>query len=162
MPKAEHAHSTGAAASAKPSRRDLLAVGATLAAGASVPAVAAPAHPDAELIRLADLAVEACRLHIASLSDAVYIPAEVEAENERLSRLRDDYCVRAAAIPATTDAGKRAKAQVVALANSGNLACDGPADPAAITLESLLDDLMGGEGACAAFDWHVQRRDGAA
>lgn len=161
---AKHAHNTPTSSPAKPSRRKLLKAGAALAAAGTVPAAAAPAevasaapHPDAELIRLADLAVELCRAHTASLSDAVHIPPEAEAETDRLSDLADDCHRRAAAIPAATDAGKRAKAQIVALANSHNLACIG--DTAFITLESLLDDLMGGEGACAAFDWHVHRRD---
>ena len=144
--------------SAKPSRRKLLGAGVALAAAGTVP-TAAEAAPDAdaELIRLADLAVETCRGYAANLSDEVHVPPEVDAELERLSLLADDCYRRAAAIPATTDAGKRAKAQIVTLANSHNLACIG--DPAFITLESLLDDLMGGEGACAAFDWHVHRRD---
>lgn len=153
MPKAIHALSTPAAESAKPSRRALLAAGAALAAAA--PALAPDA--DAELVRLADLAVETCRAYAANLSDEVEIPPGVEAELDRLAALADDCYRRAAEIPATTPGGRRAKARIVALANSHNLACEG--DAAFVTLESLLDDLMGGEGACAAFDWHVHRRE---
>lgn len=155
---AVHALSTPAIESAKPSRRDLLAAGAALAAGTTAPAVAAPTG-DAELVRLADMAADARQRYCAALSDEVDIPPEVDAELDRHAAVARDCYFRAAAIRATTDAGRRAKAQIVTLANSYNLTVVG--DPAFVTLESLLDDLMGGEGACAAFDWHVSRRDGA-
>ncbi len=147
---------------AKPSRRKLLGVGLALAAVGATPAAAVPTvapSPDADLIRLADLAVETCRRYMALLSDAVVIPPEVDAELSRLSALADDCYHRAAEIRATTPAGLRAKARIVTLANSHNLSCVG--DTAFVTLESLLDDLMGGEGSAAAFEWHVNRREGA-
>lgn len=148
---------------AKPSRRKLLCAGVGLAAVGTVPvATEATSVPpgDVELIRLADLAADACRGYCANLSDEVDIPAEVEAELDRWSALERDCYRRAAEIPATTAAGRRAKARIVALANSHNLACAG-GDIAFVTLESLLDDLIGGEGSAAAFERGVNRRDGA-
>lgn len=140
------------------SRRKLLKAGAVLAAGGTAAATAGATSADAELVNLADLAADACRGYCANLSDEVHIPPEVDAELERLSGLANDYYRRAAEIPARSPAGLRAKAQIVALANSHNLTCEG--DPAFITLESLLDDLMGGEGSAVAFDRHVHRRLG--
>lgn len=134
------------------SRRKLLKVGAALAAvGGGNPAAASDPAPDAdaELIGLVDHAISFCRQHCAALSDEVHIPPEVDAETARLSGLEKDYCVRAAELPARTPAGLCAKAKAVALANSHNMTCEG--DPAFITLESLPDDLMGGEGAVEAF-----------
>ena len=158
---AKHAHTTPLLSPAKPSRRELLGAGAALAAAGAVPAVAAPVpDADAELIRLADLAADACRGYVAALSDEVEIPPEVEAELERLSLLADDCYRCAATIRATTPAGRRAKAKIVTLANSHNLACQG--DTAFITLESLLDDLLGGEGSAAALDRRVNFRGDAA
>ena len=137
------------------SRRKLLKAGAVLAAaGGGNPAAASDTSPapdaDAELIALVDQAIEFCRQHCASLSDEVHIPPEVDAENARLSALQDEYCIQAARLPAHTPAGRKAKAKAVALANSHNMNC-ADTDPAFYTLESLLDDLMGGEGAVEAF-----------
>lgn len=126
-----------------------------LAAGGTIPAVAAAEvtsasapDADAELARLADLATDTCRRQM-SLPDGLHIPPEVDAEAERLSRLKRGYLLRAASLPAHTATAKCAKAKAVALANSCNMACE--SDPAFITLESLLDDLMGGKGAVRAF-----------
>lgn len=137
------------------SRRKLLKAGAVLAAaGGGNPAAASDPVPvpdaDAELIRLVDQAIDFCRQHGAALSDEVVIPPEVEAETARLSALEQDCCLRAAELPARTPAGLSAKAKAVALANSANMGC-ADTDPAFYTLESLLDDLMGGEGAVEAF-----------
>lgn len=145
----------------KPSRRKLLGAGGALVVAGTIPAAAAPApDADAELIRLADLAVAANRQYCANLSGEVDVLPEVDAELERLSLLADDCYRRAAEIPATTHAGRRAKAKIVTLANSHNLACVG--DTAFITLESLLDDLLGGEGSAAALDRRVNFRGDAA
>lgn len=154
MPKATHALSTSTPDGAKPSRRRFLTAGAALAAvgAAPVPAPAAPADApdaDAELVQLADLAVETTRAYCAALSDEVHIPPAVDAELDRLSALQRAYCLTAARVPAHTAAGRRAKAQVVALANSYALSAEG--DPAAVVLRSFLDDAMGGAGSVEAF-----------
>lgn len=142
------------------SRRKLLQAGAALAAAGTVPAAASAPAGDAELVRLADLAADACRGYVAALSDEVHIPPEVDAELDRLSALAKGYYSRAAAIRATTPDGRRAKARIVALANSHNFGTGG--DPAFVTLESLLDDLLGGEGSAAALDRRVNFRGDAA
>lgn len=131
------------------SRRRFLKTGAVLAAGGTAAATAGATSADTELVSLADLAAGACRGYCANLSDEVHIPPEVDAELARWSALEKDYYRRAAEIPARSPAGLRAKAQIVALANSHNLTCEG--DPAFITLESLLDDILGGEGSVETF-----------
>lgn len=151
---AVHALSTSFPSPAKPSRRKLLTAGAALAAAGAASA-AAPAGvldadaPDAELVQLADLAVETARRYCAALSNEVHIPPAVDAELDRLSALQRAYCLTAARVPAHTAAGRRAKAQVVALANSYALSAEG--DPAAVVLRSFLDDAMGGAGSVEAF-----------
>lgn len=134
---------------AKPSRRKLLTAAAALAAVGAAPAAAPDADADAELVQLADLAVETARRYCAALSNEVHIPAAVDAELDRLSALQRSYCLLAARVTAHTADGRRAKAQVVALANSYNLSAEG--EPAAIVLRSLLEDAMGGAGSVEAF-----------
>lgn len=159
MPEAVHALSTSTPDGAKSSRRRLLTAGAALAAVGAAPAAAPDTDADAELVQLADLAVETARAYCAALSDEVHIPPAVDAELDRLSALQRAYCLTAARVPAHTAAGRRAKAQVVALANSYNLSAE--SDPAAIVLRSFLDDAMGGEGAVEAFFDDVFGRTGA-
>lgn len=144
------------------SRRKLLKAAAVLAAvGGGNPAAASASAPDAdaELIGLVDQAIAFCRQHCAALSHEVHVPPEVEVEAGRLSELERDRCVRAAGLPARTPAGLCAKAKAVALMNSANMGC-ADTDPAFYTLESLLDDLMGGEGAVQAFYDDVYPRPG--
>ena len=148
---------------AKPSRRKLLTAGAALAAVAAAPAPAPADAPDAdaELVQLADLAIETARHYCAALSNEVHIPPAVDAELDRLSALQRAYCLTAARVPAHPAARRRARAQVVALANSYALSAEG--DPGAVVLRSFLDDAMGGEGAGEAFfdDVFGRGREGA-
>ena len=110
------------------------------------PSTSVPGHnSDAELIHLVERVMATWRTREAAVPDVVDIPPEIDAELRRLMAVEDAYARRAAALPALTPAGLRAKAELVRLLHGADLAAAaGCIEQRA--LASLCDDLIAPQG----------------
>ena len=104
-----------------------------------MPALRVLVVDDEPLIRLG------IRRALEAVPDVVDIPPEIDAELRRLMALEDAYARRAAALPALTPAGLRAKAELVRLLHGADLAVAAECIEQR-ALASLCDDLIAPQG----------------